>query len=239
MNPVALVTGASRGLGATLAGFLARNGYDLVVTARGRDRLERTASDLRSFGGEVQTAAGDVADPGHRRDVARRLEAVGRLDLLVNNASGLGVTPLPPLARYPIEELARLFSVNALAPLALVQETLPLLRRSAGLVVNVTSDAAIGGYPGWGGYGATKAALDLMSQTLAAELQDEGVHVVAVDPGDLRTSMLQAAFPGEDISDRPLPEATLPFWAWLLGQEPAAVSGGRFLAQGTTWEVEG
>jgi NAD(P)-dependent dehydrogenase (short-subunit alcohol dehydrogenase family) len=237
MNPVALVTGASRGLGAEVAGFLARNGYDLVVTARGRDQLERTARDLGAFGGEVWTAVGDIADPEHRRDVVRQLEATGRLDLLVNNASGLGATPLPPLARYPLDELGRLFSVNTLAPLALVQEALPLLLRASGLVVNVTSDAAVEGHRGWGGYGATKAALDLISRTLATELQEEGVYVVSVDPGNLRTAMHQAAFPGEDISDRPPPEVTLPFWAWLLGQEPAAVSGGRFLAQGTTWEV--
>ena len=127
--------------------------------------------------------------------------------------------------------------MNVLAPLALIQEALPLLERAHGLVVNITSDAAIGGYPGWGVYGASKAALDLVSKTLAAELRDEGVAVVSVDPGDMRTTMHQDAYPGQDISDRPLPDVTVPFWAWLLSQPPKAVSGGRFQAQASLWEV--
>jgi NAD(P)-dependent dehydrogenase (short-subunit alcohol dehydrogenase family) len=125
---------------------------------------------------------------------------------------------------------------NLVAPVALVGALLPLLERGRGLVVNVSSDAATGGYPGWGGYGASKAALDLASLTLAGELRPRRVGVVSVDPGDMRTRMHQAAFPGEDISDRPLPEATVPFWAWLLGQDPLAVSGGRFRAQADRWE---
>ena len=128
-------------------------------------------------------------------------------------------------------------AVNLLAPLGLAQEVVPLLEQSGGLIVNISSDAAVGGYPGWGGYGASKAALDLISVTLANELRDEGIGVVSVDPGDMRTHMQQEAFPGEDISDRPLPEATLPFWAWLLGQNPLAVSGQRYRAQSETWEV--
>ena len=127
--------------------------------------------------------------------------------------------------------------MNVLAPLALIQEALPLLERAHGLVVNITSDAAIGGYPGWGTYGASKAALDLVSKTLAAELKDRGVAVVSVDPGDMRTTMHQDAYPGQDISDQPLPEVTLPFWAWLLSQPPMAVSGMRHQAQAPVWEV--
>jgi NAD(P)-dependent dehydrogenase (short-subunit alcohol dehydrogenase family) len=156
---------------------------------------------------------------------------------LVNNASELGPSPLPRLEEYPIGDVERVFRVNVLAPLALIQELLPPLKRSHGRVINISSDAAIGGYPGWGGYGASKAALDLLSLTLAHELRDSGVSVVSVDPGDMRTSMHQAAYPGEDISNRPPPEVTLPFWAWLLHQEPTEVTGRRFQAQAERWEV--
>jgi len=179
-----------------------------------------------------------VTEAAHRRHLVDAARAWGRLDLLVNNASELGPSPLPELARYPLELLARVFQVNVLAPVGLVQEALPLLGRSSeALVVNISSDAAVGGYPGWGGYGASKAALDLASRTLAEELRPEGVAVVSVDPGDMRTAMQQAAFPGEDISDRPPPDVTLPFWAWLLGQDPLAVSGSRFQAQAERWNV--
>jgi NAD(P)-dependent dehydrogenase (short-subunit alcohol dehydrogenase family) len=235
---VALITGASRGLGAELARFLAARGYDLLLTARGEQALWSTAGELeRLGGGRVVAEPGDVADPGHRERLAQAAADLGRLDLLVNNASGLGVVPLPPLASYPLDELQQLFSVNVLAPLGLVQRLLPLLEASGGLVVNVSSDAALGGYPGWGGYGATKAALDLISLTLSNEVAARDVAVVSVDPGDLRTRMQQDAFPGEDISDRPEPAVTLPFWAWLLGQPRAAVNGRRFRAQAEVWEV--
>ncbi len=235
MRRVALITGASRGLGASLAEFLARQGYDLITTARGREPLERAAQTLEGRGGEVVAIAGDVADDGHRRRLVAAAASVGGLDLLVNNASTLGPAPLPGLADYPLDDLEHVFAVNVLAPLALTQLALPLLTARKGLIVNLSSDAAVGGYPGWGGYGASKAALDLITLTLADELR--GVGVVAVDPGDMRTEMHQLAFPGEDISDRPLPDVTLPFWAWLLGQDPMAVSGQRFRAQGETWEV--
>lgn len=240
MNRTALITGASRGLGRTVAEFLAAQGFDLVITARGEEDLRETARSLRRHGGRATALAGDVADAGHRRRLAGAARELGRLDILVNNASTLGATPLPPLAGYPLETLEEAFRVNVAAPLALVQETLPLLAESGGLIVNVSSDAARGGYPGWGGYGLTKAALDLASLTLANELKEHPaglVGVVAVDPGDLRTRMHQEAFPGEDISDRPLPEATLPFWAWLFGQPPSAVTGRRYQAQADRWEV--
>src|SRR6185436_10963294 len=237
MNRTVLITGASRGLGRTVAGFLAAQKYDLVITARGEENLEAAARELRRHGGQVIALAGDVADPAHRLRLARAAREIGRLDILFNNASTLGATPLPPLGEYPPDVLEEAFRVNVAAPIALVREVLPLLAESGGLVVNVTSDAAVGGYPGWGGYGLTKAALDLASLTLAHELSGRWVGVVAVDPGDLRTRMHQDAFPGEDISDRPLPEVTLPFWAWLFGQPPAAVTGRRYRAQADRWEV--
>ena len=234
---IALVTGGSQGLGRTVAGFLAAQNYGLVITARGEKALTDAARELRRHGGPVIALAGDVADPDHRRRLAGAARDLGRLDVLLNNASTLGATPLPPLAEYPPVELEAAFRVNVTAPIALIQEVLPLLEESGGLVVNVSSDAALGGYPGWGGYGLTKAALDLASLTLANELSGLGIGFVAVDPGDLRTRMHQEAFPGEDISDRPLPEVTLPFWAWLFGQPRAAVTGRRYRAQADRWEV--
>lgn len=237
MHRTAIITGASLGLGRTVAEFLAAQNYGLVITARGEEELEAAARELRRHGGQVIALAGDVADPDHRRRLARAARDLGRLDILFNNASTLGATPLPPLAEYPPEKLEETFRVNVTAPIALVREVLPLLEASGGLVVNLSSDAARGGYPGWGGYGLTKAALDLASLTLANELSGRGIGVVAVDPGDLRTRMHQAAFPGEDISDRPLPEVTLPFWAWLFGQPRGAVTGRRYQAQAERWEV--
>jgi len=234
----ALITGASRGLGYTLAQFLAAQGTNLILTARGSEALDAAASELSKFGGRTISPAGDGADAGHRRALAQAAEDRGGLDLLVNNASILGPSPLPPLTEVPLESLEQVMEVNFLAPLGLVQATLPMLQRNRGLVVNISSDAAVGGYPGWGSYGTSKAALDLASLTLANELADSGVAVVSVDPGDLRTQMHQEAFPGEDISDRPLPEVTLPFWAWLLGQEHAAVTGRRFKAQADVWVSE-
>lgn len=237
MNRVALITGGSRGLGATIAEFLAPQGYDLLLTARDRERLAATATKLHRHGGVVRTVPGDITDPDHRRVVVGVAAHLGGLDLLINNASELGISPLPALAEYPLEALERLLAANLLGPLGLVQEALPLLERSQGLIVNVSSDAASGGYPGWGGYGATKAALDLVSRTLANELEPRGITVVSVDPGDMRTAMHQAAYPFEDISDRPLPEVTLPFWAWLLAQPRRAINGRRFQAQAEVWEA--
>lgn len=237
MRKVALITGASRGLGAEVALFLARQGTDLVITARGAAALQDMAKLLEKYGVTVKAVAGDVADPAHRRELVRAAEILGRLDILFNNASNLGASPMPPLADYPLDALERVLAVNLIAPLGLIQAALPLLKQSRGLIVNISSDAAKGGYPGWGGYGSSKAALDLATLTLANELRDDGVGVVGVDPGDLRTDMHQQAFPGEDISDRPLPDVTVPFWAWLFAQEPLAVSGGRYQAQAEQWEL--
>jgi len=234
---VAVITGASRGLGRVLAGFLAKQGTALVIDARGGAELQSAADDLRAFTPAVVAVRGDVRDARHRARLLKAAGEWGRIDVLVNNASDLGESPLPPLVEADRDRFLQVFDVNVLAPLALVREALPLLTRSHGLVVNITSDAAVGGYPGWGVYGASKAALELVTKTLAAELKERGVGVVSVDPGDMRTRMHQDAFPGQDISDRPLPDVTLPFWAWLLSQDPMAVSGGRYQAQAAVWEV--
>ncbi len=236
-NPIALITGASRGLGLSLAGFLAARGYDLVITARGAKALAAAQDQLEHSGGRVLAVSGDVNDPNHQLQLAGIVRSLGGLDLLVNNASSLGCLPLPHLATYPIHGLREIYETNVIAPVTLVQILRPYLAASKGLVINISSDAAVGGYEGWGAYGASKAALDLISLTLANELLNEGISVVSVDPGDMRTGMQQAAFPGEDISDRPSPEVTLPFWAWLLGQEPVTISGRRFQAQAELWQV--
>lgn len=237
MKKVALITGASRGLGKVIAGFLVAQGYDLILTARGAAALDATASELQKLGGQITALSGDVSTGAHQQQLADAIAPYGRLDLLVNNASILGPSPQPLLATYPLATLEQVLAVNVLAPLGLVQATLPWLKTARGMVVNISSDAAVGGYPGWGGYGTSKAALDLLSLTLANELRDEGVAVVSVDPGDMRTQMHQEAFPDEDISDRPLPAATLPFWAWLLAQHPMQISGQRLKAQAEVWLV--
>lgn len=234
---VALITGASRGLGRVLAGFLAKQGTALVIDARGEAELREAADELRAYNPAVVAIRGDVRDARHRARLLKAAGDWGRIDILVNNASDLGETPLPPLVEADRDRFLRVLDTNVLAPLALVREALPLLTRAHGLVVDITSDAAVGGYPGWGVYGASKAALDLVTRTLAAELKERGVGVVSVDPGDMRTRMHQDAFPGDDISDRPLPDVTVPFWAWLLSQEPMAVTGGRYRAQAAVWEV--
>ena len=238
MKRTALITGASKGLGRVIATYLARSGYDLVLTARGRRELQAVAHDLRKQGSSVTAIAGDVTDAAHRRRLAGEVDELGGLDVLVNNASDLGPSPMPKLADYPLNDLRAVFEANVVAPIALVQELRGALGRHRGLVVNVTSDAAVGAYETWGGYGASKAALELASRTLAAELRDDGIGVVVVDPGDMRTDMHQAAFPGEDISDRPLPDVTIPFWAWLFAADHLTVTGGRYQAQAERWELD-
>jgi NAD(P)-dependent dehydrogenase (short-subunit alcohol dehydrogenase family) len=235
---VALITGASQGLGAELATFLGGQGCHLVITARSADALKAQAGALAALNVKVTALPGDVANPKHRAKLVEAAAAMGRLDILINNASDLGPIPMPALADYDLDALRHVFEVNFIGPVALVQEALPLLKESHGLVVNLSSDAARGGYDNWGGYGASKAALDLASKTFASELEDEGVAVISVDPGDMRTAMHQDAFLGEDISDLPLPDITLPFWAWALGQDPASISGRRFQAQEDLWETQ-
>ena len=223
--PSALITGASQGLGRALAVALARAGWDLVVDARGADALEATAAELRAST-RVLVVAGDVTDPEHRRSLVAAASELGGLDALINNASTLGQSPLPALRDYPLEVLRRVFEVNVLAPLALLQECLPLLEAARGRVVNITSDAAVEAYPGWGGYGAAKAALEQVSRVLAAELPE--LRVYWVDPGDMNTRMHQEAFPGEDISDRPPPEESVP---GLLRLVTGDLPSGRYSAR--------
>jgi len=232
----ALITGASRGLGATLARFLAGCGATLLLTARDAQALKAQAETCRDLGAQqVIWRAGDLADTTHRFALAQAAEELGGLDLLVNNASTLKPLPLTPLCLTPPEVFREVLEVNVLAPLELIQLTLPLLRTRQGLIVQLSSDAAHAGYPGWGAYGASKAALELLSLSLAQEL--DGVSVVVVDPGDLRTQLHQEALPEEDPSQLPPPEVTLPFWAWLLSQDPLRLNGHRFEAQSTVWEA--
>jgi NAD(P)-dependent dehydrogenase (short-subunit alcohol dehydrogenase family) len=221
---VALVTGASRGLGLALARSLAHDGWSLVLDARGADALEAVAAEL-SERTAVHAIPGDIADPWHRERLIAAAEELGGLDLLVNNASVLGPSPQPGLSDYPLTVLREVYEVNVLAPLGLVQSALPLLRRAQGTIVNVTSDAAREPYDGWGGYGSSKAALEQWSNILGAEEPD--VRVYVFDPGDMRTQMHQDAFPGEDISDRPPPESVVPSLRALLDERPAS---GRFQA---------
>jgi NAD(P)-dependent dehydrogenase (short-subunit alcohol dehydrogenase family) len=223
--PTAIITGASRGLGLALARALARDGWRLVIDARGSGALQRAATELSALG-EVVAIPGDVTDPAHRTEL---VEAAGeRIDLLVNNASHLGPSPQPPLQDLALDDLARILGVNVLAPLALIQ--LALDRMPAGAtIIDVTSDAAVEAYGGWGGYGASKAALEQLTAILAVEHPQLRVH--AVDPGDMNTAMHQAAFPGEDISDRPPPEDSVPGLLALIERD---VPSGRHRAQDLT-----
>jgi len=227
--PVALITGGSLGLGRALATELTRRGWSVVVDGRRADLLDDLVRELTP--GSITALPGDVADPAHRHTL---LEAVqrqgrgrdhGRLDLLVNNASSLGPAPLPHLSEYPLEQLSQVFQVDVLAPIALVQLHRSLLMASAGVIVNISSDAAVEAYEGWGGYGSAKAALDQVSAVLAVEEPTLGVY--AFDPGDMRTAMHQDAFPGEDISDLPSPESVVPALLSLVEDRPAS---GRYRA---------
>jgi NAD(P)-dependent dehydrogenase (short-subunit alcohol dehydrogenase family) len=228
-NRVAVVTGASRGLGEVIAGVLAEQGNDLVIGARDEQTLRGARDRLVRHQRRVVALAGDVTDATARRGWIDAAGALGGLDVLVNNASELGA--IGPLMTFDVQRFGRVFPVNTGAPIALIQLALPLLAARRGLIVNITSDAAHGAYAGWGPYGASKAALELLTRTLAAELLGHGVSAVLVDPGDMRTRMHQEAFPGEDISDRPLPEITAPFWRWLFDQDHEAVRGQRLVAQ--------
>jgi NAD(P)-dependent dehydrogenase (short-subunit alcohol dehydrogenase family) len=221
----ALVTGASRGLGRALAAGLAREGFDLIIDARDAVALDAAAGALRAAGATVTAVPGDITDPAHRAALLAAAAAAGRLDLLVNNAGTLGASPLPALADYPPDELRAAFEANVIAPIALTQLVLPLLRASGGAVLNITSDAAVEAYTGWGGYGAAKAALEQASNVLAAE--EPTLRVWWADPGDLRTDMHQLAFPGEDISDRPEPSSVVPAFLRLVTQR---LPSGRYRA---------
>ena len=219
--PLAIITGASRGLGLALARALAERGWSLVLDARGESELRRVADELSSRT-EVVAIAGDVAEASHRSALVAA--AAERIDLLVNNASVLGPSPQPALSSYPLDQLEWVYRVNVFAPLALAQLCLPRLP-DRGAIVNVTSDAALEPYEGWGGYGSSKAALEQLSAILSVEHPE--LRVYLVDPGDMRTQMHQDAFPGEDISDRPPPEASVP---GLLALIEGDLPSGRYRA---------
>jgi NAD(P)-dependent dehydrogenase (short-subunit alcohol dehydrogenase family) len=219
--PIALITGASRGLGRAAAHALARRGWSLIVDARRADDL---AGAMRGLA-DVVVVPGDVTDPGHRAGLAAAVGRAGGLDVLVNNASRLGPSPQPLLRDYPLDELGRVYDTNVIAPLALIQLVTAPLAAAAGTIVNVSSDAAVEPYPGWGGYGSSKAAFDQLTAVLAAE--EPSLRCYAFDPGDMRTDMHQQAFPGEDISDRPEPETVIPALLRLIDERPPS---GRYRA---------
>ena len=223
----ALITGASRGLGLALARQLAQNGWNLIIDARGADSLMAAHSELSQLT-TVVAIAGDVTDAAHRQALVEATQALGGLDVLVNNASLLGPSPQPVLLGYPLAMLEQVYRTNVVAPLALLQSLQHQLKPGA-CVINITSDAGVEDYAGWGGYGSSKAALEQLSHILAAE--NESWRVYWVDPGDMRTQMHQEAFPGEDISDRPLPEVSVPgFLALIEGNYPS----GRYAARAIT-----
>src|SRR5262245_42023287 len=221
--PVAVITGASQGLGHALALALARDGWTVVGDARDEARLSAAFAALP--GNDHVAISGDVADPDHRLHLVAAAERLGGADLLVNNASTVGASPLPALADLDSATFRQVLEVNLVAPLALVRDLLPQLRRRRGTVLDVSSDASVEPYETWGAYGASKAGLDHASRILAAE--EPRVRVYALDPGDMRTALHQAAYPGEDISDRPLPETVVPQVLALLRSE---LPSGRYRA---------
>jgi NAD(P)-dependent dehydrogenase (short-subunit alcohol dehydrogenase family) len=228
--PTALITGASRGLGLALARELASRGWSLIIDARGAETLAAARGELAQLT-RVTAIAGDVSDPAHRRALAVAARAAGGLDAVVNNASFLGPSPQPNLLDYPLDELEQVYRINTLAPLALLQAVRHSLKPGAA-ILNISSDAGVQPYPGWGGYGSSKAALEQWSAILAAEY--EGWRVYWVDPGDMRTQMQQEAYPGEDISDRPLPEVSVP---GLVGLLEGNLPSGRYAARAVVTEM--
>jgi NAD(P)-dependent dehydrogenase (short-subunit alcohol dehydrogenase family) len=228
----ALITGASRGLGLALARRLAEKGWTLIIDARGAEELEAARAELAELT-DVTAIPGDVTDEEHRRVLAEAAREAGGLDALVNNASVLGPSPQPNLLDYPLDVLEEVYRTNTVAPLALIQAVRNELKPGA-RIVNVTSDAGVEPYPGWGGYGSSKAALEQLSAILAAE--NPSLRVYWVDPGDMRTQMHQEAFPEEDISDRPLPEESVPGLLELMGSN---LTSGRYEARALIHASEG
>jgi short-subunit dehydrogenase len=218
--PVAIITGASKGLGRALAAALAERGWDLVLDARTEDVLKETASALSAYGTRVEALAGDVTDAGHRAELVAAARRLGGVDLLVNNASALGAEPLVRLADLTLDGLRRAFEVNVVAALGLIQQALPALREAeAGAVLGISSDAAAEAYETWGGYGASKAALDQLSAVLGEE--ESGLRVWAVDPGDMATDLYASAVP-DDEDPRPAPAEVVPAFLRLLDARPAS-----------------
>jgi len=226
-NHTALITGASRGLGLALARQLAQLHWNLIIDARGADALKAAHAELSQLT-TVTAIPGDVTDPAHRRSLVEAAQNMGGLDALINNASILGPSPQPSLLEYPLDVLEQVYRTNVVAPLALIQAMQHQLKPGV-CIINITSDAGVEAYEGWGGYGSSKAALEQLSHILAAE--NTSWRVYWVDPGDMRTQMHQEAFPGEDISDRPLPEVSVPgLLALITGQHPSGRYAARTLA---------
>jgi NAD(P)-dependent dehydrogenase (short-subunit alcohol dehydrogenase family) len=220
----AIITGASRGLGLALARTLADDGWALIIDARGEEALDKARAELSNLT-QVIAIPGDVADRGHRAAISEAAHEAGGVDALVNNASILGPSPQPDLLDYPLDVLEEVYRKNVISPLALIQDLRTDLKPGA-RIINVTSDASFEPYEGWGGYGSSKAALEQLSNILAAENPD--LRVYRVDPGDMRTRMQQEAFPDEDISDRPLPEESVP---GLLELMTGDLQSGRYEAR--------
>ena len=219
----ALITGASKGLGLALARALAKRGWNLIITARDSKQLQSVRNELAQLT-HVAAIAGDVTDPAHRASLAILARGHSGLDAIINNAGALGPSPQPSLMEYPLDNLENVLRTNVVAPLGVIQALKDQLKPGA-RVINVTSDAGVNAYAGWGGYGSSKAALEQLSAILSAENPE--LKVYWVDPGDMRTEMHQAAYPGENISDRPLPEARVPGFITLLeGDLPS----GRYVA---------
>ena len=226
----ALITGASRGLGLALARQLAEHGWGLVIDARGKKALQQVR-EILSAKTKVTAIAGDVTSESHRKKLLKAAQELGGLDALVNNASLLGPSPQPQLLEYPLDVLEEVYRANVIAPLAIIQ-TLQSVLKPGACIINVTSDAGVEAYGGWGGYGSSKAALEHLSHILAEE--NVSLRVYWVDPGDMRTQMQQEAFPDEDISDRPLPEESVPgLLALIEGQLPSGRYRARELLEST------
>ncbi|HEX6778308.1 MAG TPA: SDR family oxidoreductase [Ktedonobacterales bacterium] len=229
-DTVVLITGSSKGMGRALAHAYADAGASVVINARGADALESTKRELEAKGAQVLSMVADATQPGEiTRLVQAALARFGRIDVLINNAGILGPSPRPNMADFASADLAEIFRANVIGPVQATQAVLPhLLAQGSGLIINVTSDAGQTGFPGWGGYGAAKAALELITESWAAELEGTGVRVNAVNPGDLQTEMHQLAFPGEDISDRLDPFTVTDIFVWLASDAAKDITGQRF-----------